>query len=377
MVYSKGKLMADNQSPQAAAAPRREHMLAAGLVLVALLVAVGSVLWTGLELARLAQQPDTTVAMLALSGLQFMAGLGFALLLWAVGEIVRNSARLADRLAAPAAVAREPVPGGAILHELRDQLSELTALTREMRDIALLDEKERSLRMQTQAAELAARLEEVVPALLHDHNWQEAHRQVQSARERFPSLPNWAALEQQIEQTRDQFERHDIEVVSRQVSDLAMVGAWGRVAEAVRELVQRHPYSSRVAQFAQRIRAERDKAEQLQRARLIAQAQEATDRRDWTAALSAVTTLLRDYPASAEADELRQQLPTLTQNAEIQTRRRMEHDIQEYIRQQRYEEALQVARELVARYPNSPQAAVLRDQLPRLEQKASELQTAL
>ncbi len=353
-------------------APRRERILTATLTVFAVLVALATIVDSAMRFSALAEAPEPRSAALTAIIVELVVGLGLSLFFWAAAETLRFLMLLLEGRRTLDAVASAAQPGP-MMREIQERLSEMVTLTREMRDIALLDEKERSLRVQTQAAELAQRLESDVPALLHEHNWIEAHRLVQSARERFPSLPNWGALENQIEQARDALERQDMEVVSRQVSDLAMVGAWGRVAEAVRELVQRHPRSPRVAQFAQRIRLERDKAEEAQRTRLIAQARESTERRDWNAALAAVTSLLRDYPASPEADELRQQLPTLTQNAEIQTRRRMEQQIQDHVKSHRYEDALQIARELVASYPHSPQATVLRDQIPKLEQKAAEL----
>jgi hypothetical protein len=45
----------------------------------------------------------------------------------------------------------------------------------------------------------------------------------------------------------------------------------------------------------------------------------------------------------------------------------MENEFRELMKQQRYSEALSLAHELIDRYPKSPQAEVLREQLPRLE----------
>jgi len=52
----------------------------------------------------------------------------------------------------------------------------------------------------------------------------------------------------------------------------------------------------------------------------MSQAQDATHRRDWPRALELVETLISHFPGSAEAQELRQQLPTLQANLEIQKR---------------------------------------------------------
>jgi len=214
-------------------------------------------------------------------------------------------------------------------------------------------------------------VEQKVPTLLREHGWVEARRLVQEARERFPSFSQWDALEEQIEKVRSEVEAHDVEAATRQVNDLAALGAWPRVMDVVNELLERHPASSRAADLAKRVRFEREKAEAEQRARLMAQAQEATSRHDWTAALQVANTILQRFPHSPEAAALQPQIATLRENVEIEDRKRMEADIRELIKQHRYDEALRIARELVQQYPDSPQADALRDQLPRLEERAA------
>ena len=252
-----------------------------------------------------------------------------------------------------------------------DELDELLVLTREVRDISLLNEEQRSLRLQAQGKAALSLLQREVPVLLREHNWIEARNRVQEARERFPSFSEWDALERQIEQMRAQVEAHDIEAAERQVDDLTSLGAWDRVAEVMNELLERHPDAPRANELAQRLRAQRNQAEAEQRTRLMAQAQEASNNREWKPALAAATSLIQRYPKSPEAQALRMQLPTLHENAEIQTRQQMETQIRDLIKEHRFDEALRVAHELLDQYPDSPQAGVLRDQLPRLEEKAA------
>ena len=44
------------------------------------------------------------------------------------------------------------------------------------------------------------------------------------------------------------------------------------------------------------------------------------------------------------------------------------------IREHRYSQALLLARQVVEKYPDSPQAEVLRGQLPRLQERAAQQQ---
>ncbi|RMF84901.1 MAG: hypothetical protein D6744_02295, partial [Planctomycetota bacterium] len=59
------------------------------------------------------------------------------------------------------------------------------------------------------------------------------------------------------------------------------------------------------------------------------------------------------------------------ENAQIRERQQMEAEIRDLIKQHRFDGALRVARSLLEQYPTSPQAEVLREQLPKLEQKAA------
>lgn len=258
----------------------------------------------------------------------------------------------------------------ASLDRWSDSARETTELLREVRDISLLTPEQRAQRLDAQAHSTVAVLQREVPVLLREHNWIEARNRVQAARERFPANRDWDHLEQQIEQMRAQVEQHDFENAERQINDLVSLAAWDRVDEVIKELLQRHPESERAHELAQRMRASRNEAESQQRTRLMSQAQEAVNRRDWQVALTAATTLIQRYPRSPEAQALRMQLPTLRENAQIKERQALEARYLESVKAQRFPEAVSIAREILEQYPGSPQAEKLREQLPLLEQRA-------
>lgn len=66
------------------------------------------------------------------------------------------------------------------------------------------------------------------------------------------------------------------------------------------------------------------------------------------------------------------ELPTLNANAEIGVRQEMESEIMELATHGRYMEAVDLAKSVIAQFPESPQAAVLRAQLGRLEELAND-----
>lgn len=317
---------------------------------------------------RVADQVATIFALMLL----WSAG---GVLLWGVAEVVRRmemlqsiDVEIASQTSSAAAGERSVADAES---EMQAALHEMTVLLREVRDISLLTPEQRTMRLQAQGKAVLEMLQREVPTLLREHNWIEARNRVLEARERFPTFREWDEMEQQIERMREQVEQHDIEAAERQIHDLTALGAWDRVDEVLKELLQRHPDSVRAINLAHKLRVERNKAESELRAKLMLQAQEASNNRDWDLAVNAASTLIQRFPKSPEAQALRMQLPVLRENAQIKERQRMENEIRELIKAGRFDEALRIARELIDQYPASPQAEVLRDQLPKLEAKAA------
>jgi tetratricopeptide (TPR) repeat protein len=289
-----------------------------------------------------------------------------------LSELLRGSASAPESAAGPVAFRSDQEHGGPTVAE-RQTMLELVGLMREVRDISLLSDEQRSARVAAQADDLSRRLQREVPELLRQHKWFAAFKRVRAARERFPTLEVWDELAKQIQAVRGQVESRDIEAATRQVNELTALSAWDRAQDVARDLLERHPKADGAIEIARRVRVQRDKAEAELRARLMAQAQGSTDKHEWPDALNAARSLIERFPNSAEAEALREQLPILEANAEVKSRQLMEANIRELVTQRRYEEAVRLARQLIARYPNSPQAGVLHDQLPRLEEKAAAL----
>lgn len=370
--------MADYEDLDERGGLSRSGFVLGALDIFGTLVIIASPIWFIATLAKLGQA-ETMPNGAAWSAAGWMlAGVIVGIALLGVGEIIRKlgSIQAVGEHPSPSPIEHAPYYAGrAVRGDIEDNkvqtLEELVVLTREVRDISLLTEEQRSLRLQAQGKAVLEVLQREVPILLREHNWIEARNRVQDSRERFPHFDEWDALEQQIEQMRTQVEAHDLEAAERQIHDLTSLGAWDRVAEVIDELLERHPDSLKAIEMAHGIRDQRHKAEAEQRARLMAQAQEASNSREWKAALSAATALVDRFPKSAEAQAVRLQLPTLKENAEIQERKQLESRISEFIKQQRLDDALRTTRDLLQQYPDSPQAAKAREMLPKLEEKVT------
>ena len=80
--------------------------------------------------------------------------------------------------------------------------------------------------------------------------------------------------------------------------------------------------------------------------------------------------LLQQFPTHRLADKIREQLKTLQDNAEIEERQELEVRIQELIRAGHFEQAIELAEDVIRRYPMSPQAESLETLLPRIRELA-------
>lgn len=365
--------MSDLPEPRPAETPTQSQPWSYWLVVLAVVGIIGAALWLVVRIWELPQASAQVPAFLSAVGLFLVAlmpsvlVLGLAKLVSRVETIVRNDAAVIANTAA-AVTTRPALQGNNTIPS--HTLDEMVVLLREVRDISLLNDSQRTKRLEAQSRAAVEVLLREVPVLLREHNWIEARNRVQEARERFPNIPDWDAMERQIEQMRSQVEQHDLEAAERQIADLTTLGAWDRVADVVRELLQRHPGSVKAIELAQRVRATRNKVEVEQRGRLMAQAQDATNKRDWRAAYSLALQMIERYPKSPDAQALRLQLPTLRENAEIQTRQKLESEIRELVRNHRYPDAIRIAGDVIQQYPNSPQADALREQLPKLQERA-------
>lgn len=358
------------------------RLTAVALVVGGILLGVVTAIWTIARFAELSLQaePGPTFAEYVGTAALLLVGWGFGLVMVGVAVLLHRLEDLAQSV--ESAPRRAVAPLGVPLGEPRavaiDQnhqaqlLEELVHLTRELREIELLSESDRQARLQAEAEELVRQLELDIPALLREHKLEQAAFRLVRARQRFPSMPQWDVLAEKVEQTRAQFETHDVDVASREIDDLLALGAWDRAERVAQDLRQRHPRAERVSELIRRVAVARDRATADERSRLMSKAQDATTRHEWRVALNHVHEVLKRFPNSPEARDLRLQLPTLEANVEIQTRQEMESQIRDLIKAQRFREALGMSHELIEKYPNSPQASVLREQLPRLEQRAHE-----
>jgi outer membrane protein assembly factor BamD (BamD/ComL family) len=353
----------------------RAGLVAAALEIAGVAVPLLIIAWGVVDLVTQSSAGAMSGTLLLRDAAFMLTSVAAGVFLWASADVVRkldDARALYQELqmrsgAVSSAQMVSPNTGNSAM--TAEALQELTELMRELRDISLLPESQRAARLELVAHELEQRLEVEVPELLRGHGWFEAAKRVRDARERFPGNPAWDRLSKQIDEVSSKVEQQDIEAAKRQIEELASLGAWERAQDVIRDLLERHPRAEAAHVMSRQLQQRRRKAEAEMLAKLMSQAQEHVSRREWHDALVIAKSIIQRFPNSAEAKELRQQVHTLEANVEIRARQQMENTFRELLKQNRYAQAMQLARQLIERFPTSPQAQILRDQLPKLQQK--------
>lgn len=247
---------------------------------------------------------------------------------------------------------------------------EMIVLLREMRDNSLLSGEQKRAKLARIASEQRNALANGVKSFLAKGEYHRALSLVDELEKRFGSDTASERMRTQIKTSRDEAERADIEDSTRKVDNLTSIHAWPRAEELAAELVDRHPDAPAARGLLSRVQRGRQKADDQHRLAAYAEIQGFTSRKEWKQALGAARQFLAKYPKSLEAEALSAQIATLEANAEIHERHELELEIRELVKDKRYAEAVDLAKKIIDRYPDSPQAEALASQLPRLEERA-------
>jgi len=186
-----------------------------------------------------------------------------------------------------------------------------------------------------------------------------------------PDHPELARLSEVVGEARGAFEARELAEAASDVEELMSAGKFDEAKAAAERLLGRYPARPEAVTLLARVRREAEALRLEQRRRMLAKVEKEATARHWRAALAAAEELLEAYPDSPEAAEVRSTLRTLTDNARIEEARELRDEIRDLLSRRRYAEALARARDLIRRFPTTAAAEELRTQMARLEELAS------
>lgn len=366
--------------------PRRGRApFASGFMTFAILTTAVGVIGLVIGLARLGagQGPirATEVAGLAALVVASLAGVG---LMIAAGTVTRQlqclsrqTANLCQQMSVLAEQSVADHHGGATDGVIDAHLAaeEIRKLLLDIRETLLLPQEQRTWRygklVESAFRERLAAAEKFVRA----REFHRARQELGVLSERFGADERIRQAQDKLECAAEEARASDITQAKSRVEDLIALGSWDNALRVAQELAQKYPLAQEAADLLDRVRSERDAFMRKHRQRMHDDIQTFVSQRRWSEALEATRLFIEAFPTGEDTDALRMQLPTLESNSEIQSRQRLEKQFKEHIAQQQYWDALALARRIIGDYPLSPQANALRGQLARLEELARKTQS--
>ncbi len=269
--------------------------------------------------------------------------------------------------AAPAEAASAPQAAWPDSQRFEQILEILT----DMSENLLLTPEQRQAKRSQALKDMQRNLAGSIGRLLASGNFVEAQARVDQHGRLFPEdHATVERLQQQIDEAHGQVEENEYEQAAAKVRDLMATAAWQRADEVAQVLLKRHPKSQRVRDLADGVRQEQARFQQQHCQHVLSQIEQCGAQRQWREAYRLGVELVNQFGSCTEAQIIRDKLDTLRENAEIEVRKDLELQYKELYQSHRYIEALALAQDVISRYPNSPQAKALREQLPQLMSKA-------
>jgi tetratricopeptide (TPR) repeat protein len=372
--------------------PRPPTLLIACLALLAGLAVSGGAVAAAMVLGWQRRGGQVTPGTVAIAVLCVFGGAAIGCALWAVAWIVRRQSRAAllqqntlralqyvspelppapedqprDHPDAAATVPLElvePVSQPELLQQILSQLVELN-------DNLLLSPEQREAKRTRRQQRYSGELVEQIGLAVEKGDFARADQRLAELADRVPDDAHCEALRQKIAEARRNARADDIRQHTRQVDDLMAVGAFSQAEQLAQQLHERYPGEDEPAELLGRVRREAEKFHTERRNRLRSEVERHAEARQWRAALEAAERFIEEFPDSVDAQAVHATLPTICDNARLEEVRELRDAIRDLIERRRYADALEVAADLIERFPDTVAANELRHQLDRLKELA-------
>lgn len=249
-----------------------------------------------------------------------------------------------------------------------EELGEMRELLEEIRDSTLMNEEQKRERWELVLAHRRKNLSETVHDRIERKRFGDGAHELDRFEELYGRDAATTELRRKLDAARRLAERRDLAEALENYATLKANRKWDEALGEAEKLLNTYPQSIEARQWLEQIHRDREHVGAEHRRALLDQTQKRGSERQWRKALGSARALLDEYPESAEAQSVRPQLETLEFNAGVETRQELEEQIKELISRRDFAEALELANQVIVRYPESPQAEALRGQLPRLQE---------
>lgn len=245
----------------------------------------------------------------------------------------------------------------------------LLPLLEEIRDIALMDDKQRQERMARMLTVRRQTMAANVEALIQESRWTEARAILRRGVATLGPGPEFSELEKRLDNAIIEAERWAFAQMQQRVQQLQKAGDWDEAILQSETFVRQFPDSAPGLEHYAAVLQARDAHIEGIANQLYEEIRLSIEQRSWRKALASAESLLSRCSKHHRADQVRNQLKVIRENAEVEHRNSMEAKIQEHVRAGRLQEAVTVAEEIMRIYPLSPHAQIASQLVDRLREK--------
>jgi len=251
-----------------------------------------------------------------------------------------------------------------------ESMHQVIMLLQEIRELALLSDSQRQERLADAQKHRGNFLAAEGERLLELKEWGAAESVLSSLEKEYPKSPNLEKMKSRLQAGKQEAETGAIEQLRERVEDLMAVWAWDQAYAETARFVENFPDHAEGRDLLRRVMSERESYVESTANRLYEEIKTDIDRRMWRRAMGSAVKLLECAPGHKRSVAIRGQLKTIRENAEIEERQEQERRIQELIRGKQFFEAIDLAEDLLQRFPGSPQAETLKNLLPKMRELA-------
>ena len=157
----------------------------------------------------------------------------------------------------------------------------------------------------------------------------------------------------------------------QRIENMMSVAQFTRAEKLAQALLASIPDNDDAEALLDTVRRESSAFRTEQQSRLFGEFQRWTESRQWIKAMAVGEQLLEKYAASGQAKKVAASMPTVRKNAQFEEARTLRDRIRDLIKRKRYSEAVDVADDLIRRFPDTQVAKQLRSLLPDLKRRSA------
>ncbi len=242
----------------------------------------------------------------------------------------------------------------------------------ELRRLLMMSQQQREQMHQREIEAMRDRLGGKIEQSIFASQWNLSEELLRQYRDKVGIDSQYERWSEQLEDRRIAAAQREKRHATQRVEALMAAGRFEEASQLVEELSHRMGEDEEIAQLQQRVGREHKAYQQDRVQRLYRQVQSQAKQRNWQQALKAAEELRSNYPDRPEARLVEVIQETLRENARLERVRQLRDEIRDMIGRQRYSQALELAREVVRDYPETAAAQELSQQMDRLAQRAAQ-----